>query len=115
MKWQTVLASTLAAAAVLAAAPAAAQGYGIEQYCYYVNGAMRCERQQFSPRGYMGDRKWCLYRDGTLGDTALCSYASYRECLTGKLNTRGRCIINPNFAEGIPPASARRPPNGGRP
>lgn len=116
MGLRTGVLSAIAAVATAAAVPAAAQGYGFEQYCYFVNGVLRCERQQLVPRGYMGDQKWCLYRDGTLGNTALCSYASYRLCLTGKLNTPGRCILNPDYAEGIapPPPSAKRPANGER-
>lgn len=103
-----LLLSITAAAAVFSAAPAGAQGYGLEQYCHFVGGALRCESRTVSPRGYMGDKKWCLYRDGTLGNTALCSYASFRDCLTGKLNGNGRCTINPDYAEGIAPAASAR-------
>ncbi len=102
-----------AMAAGLAAPPAAAQGYGYGDSCYYGNGFMRCDPGPLTPYGYMGDHKWCLHRDGMLGGTALCSYATYRQCLTGLGYSRGRCMINPDFAEGAaypppPPAGARR-------
>jgi len=103
-----------ASATVLAVSTATAQGYGYGEYCYNVNGFMRCDPGPLAPYGYMGDHKWCLHRDGMLGGTALCSYASYRQCLTGLGYSRGRCLMNPDFAEGAayppppPPAGARR-------
>lgn len=113
MKLHTALSSIVAAAAVLAAAPAAAQGYGYDRYCYWVNGIYRCDQPYF-PRGHMGDQKWCLYRGGTLGNTALCSYRSYRECTAMILDRRGTCVINPDYAEGIAPPYAGPPPGGPR-
>jgi hypothetical protein len=101
------LLGAIAAAAGCFALSAGAQPYGHETSCYYVAGALRCEEQTFTPRGYMGDHKWCLYRGGTLGETALCSYPTYRECLVGRGPVSGRCILNPNHLAAAPPPPPR--------
>lgn len=99
-----LMAAMAAAAAMLGAASAAAQGYGYDPY-YLRDGPYGYGRSYY-PRGYMGDNRWCLYRGGTLGNTALCSYRSYRECMAMILDRRGTCIINPDYAEGIAPPYA---------
>lgn len=111
MKTKTGWTAAVAAIALLGTAAAAAQGYGYDPYGYWGNGAYGYG-QPYYPRGYMGDHRWCLYRGGTLGNTALCSYRSYRECMAMILDRRGSCIVNPDYAEGIPPPQAGGPPGG---
>lgn len=103
MKRTRLFAAAMGVAAALAAGSAQSQSYGRESFCYYVGGYLRCEQRAVGARSYMGDGKWCLYREGMLGETALCSYSTYRNCLSGKAMNRGQCVLNPDFAEGVPP------------
>jgi hypothetical protein len=100
-------AAALGLAAALTTGSVQAQPYGRESFCYYVGGYLRCEERTVGARGYMGDHKWCLYREGTMGETALCSYSSYRACIDGRAMNRGQCVINPNYADNGPPRGRR--------
>jgi hypothetical protein len=97
----------LALWAGLSAAPAQSQPYGRESFCFYVGGYLRCEQRPVGARSYMGNAKWCLYREGMLGETALCSYPTYRGCLNGRAMNRGSCVLNPDFAEAMAPPPRR--------
>ncbi|MCK7491636.1 MAG: hypothetical protein MZW92_08030 [Comamonadaceae bacterium] len=53
-----MMAAMAAAAAMLGAALAAAQGYGYDPY--YPGAGPYGYGRSYYPRGYMGDNKWCL-------------------------------------------------------